>query len=264
VLYREHCVACHGSAGHGDGPAAAGLDPRPADLTAAHTGDHTAGDLFWWLSHGISGSAMLGFADRLGENDRWDLINFVRALASGEQARRLTPAIVARSSIVAPDLAVTLPSGETRSLKEYRGRAVVLLVFFTLPESGDRLRQLSRIYPAVRDVGAEIVAIPGGEGCRRPGVLGDPGFPIAWDTGDDVAATYQLFGPDVSREGQVPQGPVRHMELLVDRQGYIRARWPGAGATGVAGWDDTPRLLAAIRELVREPPRAPAPTEHVH
>src|SRR5262249_30879766 len=126
-LYREHCAACHGSAGYGDGPAAAGLHPKPADLTAAHTGDHTAGDLFWWLSHGIPRSAMPGFADRLSESDRWDLINFIRTLASGEQARMLGPVIASRPSIVAPDLTFAVPNGETRSLKDYRGRVVVLL-----------------------------------------------------------------------------------------------------------------------------------------
>jgi mono/diheme cytochrome c family protein len=32
-LYREFCVSCHGVSGKGDGPAAAGLSRRPADLT---------------------------------------------------------------------------------------------------------------------------------------------------------------------------------------------------------------------------------------
>lgn len=34
ALYLEHCAACHGPAGAGDGPLAPDLDPRPADLTA--------------------------------------------------------------------------------------------------------------------------------------------------------------------------------------------------------------------------------------
>ena len=74
-------------------------------------------------------------------------------------------------------------------------------------------------------------------------------------------AAYGLFGRDLSSNAQVAQGPPRHMELLVDRQGYIRARWLAKGATG---WQDPARLLTAITELVRESPRAPAPTEHVH
>ena len=33
ALYTDYCAACHGNSGKGDGPAAAGLSPRPADLT---------------------------------------------------------------------------------------------------------------------------------------------------------------------------------------------------------------------------------------
>jgi hypothetical protein len=57
----QHCAICHGAGGHGDGPGAAGLLRDPADLTAKHTADHTAGDLFWWLTHGIRGTPMPGF-----------------------------------------------------------------------------------------------------------------------------------------------------------------------------------------------------------
>ena len=31
--FREYCAVCHGSGGRGDGPAAAGMSPKPADLT---------------------------------------------------------------------------------------------------------------------------------------------------------------------------------------------------------------------------------------
>lgn len=34
ALYLGNCAVCHGIAGRGDGPAAAGLDPAPSDLTA--------------------------------------------------------------------------------------------------------------------------------------------------------------------------------------------------------------------------------------
>jgi mono/diheme cytochrome c family protein len=33
AFYLEYCAACHGRTGRGDGPAAAGLATRPADLT---------------------------------------------------------------------------------------------------------------------------------------------------------------------------------------------------------------------------------------
>ena len=52
-FYQETCATCHGVGGYGDGPNGKGLIPRPADLTAKHSADHTAGDLFWWLSYGV-------------------------------------------------------------------------------------------------------------------------------------------------------------------------------------------------------------------
>lgn len=33
ALYAANCVQCHGAGGEGDGPWAAGMSPRPADLT---------------------------------------------------------------------------------------------------------------------------------------------------------------------------------------------------------------------------------------
>jgi putative copper resistance protein D len=79
-LFAAHCAACHGVAGRGDGPAAAGLLQQPADLSAAHTADHTPGDIFWWVTHGL-GLAMPAFGDRLSVEDRWHLVNFVRTLS---------------------------------------------------------------------------------------------------------------------------------------------------------------------------------------
>jgi putative copper resistance protein D len=79
-LFVAQCAVCHGVGGRGDGPAAAGLLQRPADLTASHTADHTPGDLFWWVTHG-RGLAMPAFGEQLSVEERWDLVNFVRTLA---------------------------------------------------------------------------------------------------------------------------------------------------------------------------------------
>src|SRR5262249_26502493 len=70
ALYPSHCAGCHGPTGRGDGPAAAGLPRPPADLTAPHANDHTAGDMFWWLTHGL-GTVMPGFGASLSDDDRW-------------------------------------------------------------------------------------------------------------------------------------------------------------------------------------------------
>ena len=92
ALYQDsRCAACHGTSGHGDGPVASDLDPPPPDLTARHANAHTAGDLFWWLSHGVKPtSAMPGFSQSLSVEERWDLINFLRALSSVDARSRIS------------------------------------------------------------------------------------------------------------------------------------------------------------------------------
>jgi hypothetical protein len=55
------------------------------------------------------------------------------------------------------------------------------------------------------------------------------------------------------------------MELLVDRQGYLRARWmPTQLGQSREGWGDLNQLLAEIDRLTREVPMAPVAAEHVH
>ena len=81
-LYQTHCLACHGESGVGDGPVGLTLRPPPADLTQhAVPGVHTDGQLFEWISRGYPGSVMPGFEGRLTEEERWNLVNFLRTLA---------------------------------------------------------------------------------------------------------------------------------------------------------------------------------------
>ena len=80
ALFGTHCSPCHGPTGRGDGPTAAALDGPAADLTADHVDDHTDGDIFWWLTYGMAGTAMPGFEHTLSDTERWQLIRFVRSL----------------------------------------------------------------------------------------------------------------------------------------------------------------------------------------
>jgi len=83
-VFSNYCVACHGEMGLGDGPLAKNLNPPPADLMAQGLpGVHTDGELFEWISNGFPGSAMPGFKTSLSDTERWNLVNFIRALPGG-------------------------------------------------------------------------------------------------------------------------------------------------------------------------------------
>ena len=89
----------------------------PPDLTGRHANAHTAGDLYWWLSYGVKPtSAMPGFSQSLSDEERWDLINYLRALASGERAKNLAPVIEDKPWLVAPDFAYETNNGEAKAL----------------------------------------------------------------------------------------------------------------------------------------------------
>jgi len=90
-LYQANCAVCHGVLGKGDGPAAFTLVPRPVNLQL-HVPQHAPGELFYWISSGIPGTAMpaWGAVDpgtgtpRLSDGDRWSIIRYLQALARGE------------------------------------------------------------------------------------------------------------------------------------------------------------------------------------
>jgi copper transport protein len=82
-LYQQQCVVCHGLNARGDGPLAASLNPRPADLRV-HVAQHTEGQLWLWLTDGFPGSAMPAFRTTLSDEDRWNIINYLEAEYGGQ------------------------------------------------------------------------------------------------------------------------------------------------------------------------------------
>src|SRR4051812_2760453 len=72
TVYRANCAGCHGQAGRGDGPMAAGLNPKPADLTDLSTLQSTSPlDFYRRISIGVVGTSMPAFEARLAPGDRW-------------------------------------------------------------------------------------------------------------------------------------------------------------------------------------------------
>lgn len=78
AIFSQSCAACHGDTGKGDGLGAAALNPKPADLHAAHVQGNSDGVMFWIISHGREGTAMPAWNAILSEEQRWDVVNFLR------------------------------------------------------------------------------------------------------------------------------------------------------------------------------------------
>ena len=78
-LYDQNCQLCHGAQGMGDGPAGAGLDPPPADLTV-HVPLHPDRALFEFIDEGILGTAMAPLGDKLSDDEMWHIINYIQTL----------------------------------------------------------------------------------------------------------------------------------------------------------------------------------------
>ena len=79
VLYDKECASCHGKAGKGDGPAAAQLTKPATDLTAPDMGKQSEGELFVKLTMGRR--PMPSYERTLTEEQRWQVVNFLRVLA---------------------------------------------------------------------------------------------------------------------------------------------------------------------------------------
>jgi putative copper resistance protein D len=254
-LYAANCVACHGAYGRGDGPAAAGLAVRPADLTE-HLFHHREGDLFWWLQHGIAGSPMPGFGGRIAARGLWNLLNFLHAQADAEGARTMSAQVDPWRPVLAPEFSFQVGSRPQESLEQQRGRKAVLIVLYTLPGSAPRLHAISAAEHSLEQAGVRVIAVPLRDAAAPPlppgvdtSLLADPYPPLA--------SAYALFRRSAAGVPPVPD----HMEFLIDRQGYLRARWvPGQGP----GWDRMPELLRQAEILEREKPHPRVQGLHVH
>ena len=237
---------------------AADLNPPPPDLTGRHANAHTAGDLYWWLSYGVKpASAMPGFSQSLSDEERWDLINYLRALASGERARNLAAVIDDDAWLVAPDFNYTNGTGESRTLKDHRGDKIVLLVLLNLEDTEKRLQQLAISLPQLKAAGVEVIVVPHlidylYVANKLPGVIVNEGI-------REITETYKLFARSFSDENLITTTP--HVEFLIDKRGYIRARWLPAESEA---WSKIAGLLSQVELLRKEKPRAAAPDDHVH
>lgn len=79
-VYADRCALCHGAGGHGDGPASAGLDPKPRNHTdGTYMNARTDDDLLSVIRDGKG--AMPAWKDVLTEEELKAVLEHVRSLA---------------------------------------------------------------------------------------------------------------------------------------------------------------------------------------
>jgi putative copper resistance protein D len=250
AVYAENCALCHGAMGHGDGPAAAGLPIRPVDLTAPHLFAHSPGDLFWWVSHGRNDGVMPGFAGVLSANQRWDMINFIRARAAGVLTSEIGPEVTTSAAPQIPDFAFEA-AGVQHTLGQTLEAGQALLVLFAPPAPLARLWQLAAELRPRGAAGLQLIAVGLGSSAEEP-PNGAQAPPFVVGASSDVIDALALFrAPDDGGE----------TELLLDRAGNVRARWtasmPGGPAPPAA-------LITDAERVARTTIVAPSHAAHGH
>lgn len=249
ALYKTHCESCHGAltaSREEPGQSAGGL-------LAPQTMRRSAGELFWLITHGRTERGMPEFGSRLNEAERWHLINFLRAMGTAADPRRIgTKVDVGNAWLAAPDFTITVGPLTPKALRDYRGQRMVLLVLYDLPDSRARMTELARHYGVLSVLGVEVVAVPSR---ASPNAIAELGasppvlFPVVTDGNEDIAGAYRLFAPGAA-----------HVELLIDRQGYIRAIW----RSDKSGMPDATEVQAQVERLNEEKAPPPLPDDHVH
>lgn len=79
ILFMRYCAFCHGPDGRGSGLPAKALSPSPTDLGGFAARRWTDQQLFSKITAGEPGTAMPAWGRVLSDEQRWQLVAFVRA-----------------------------------------------------------------------------------------------------------------------------------------------------------------------------------------
>ena len=139
------------------------------------------------------------------------------------RARRASQPAVA----VAPDFTFTTGVGDARALKDWRGRGVVLLVFFTLPGLGRPSRGARTASPwRCGSAGARSWACPSADARDLYRALGGRPvfFPLAVEGAAEAGAAYSLFRRDLTAERATARAAARPAHGAARRPAGIPSR----------------------------------------
>lgn len=144
AVFTANCVSCHGELGHGDGPAAGTMNPRPRDFTSPagwKNGDDLAA-IFRTVGAGVNGTSMAAF-DYLPKGDRMAVAHYVQALGPFPHAAGSAEALES----LAKELAA--PGGKTKNRIPVSMAMAKLAKEYNAP--------LVAVPPGHRGPGAELV-----------------------------------------------------------------------------------------------------------
>ena len=148
VLFRDHCVQCHGAPGVPPEPFALGLTPLPTPLARSGL-DRSPAYLYWVVRHGIKMTGMPAWQYRMSDVEIWSLVAFLKALPALSPAAYLTMEGAAPS--IAEDVVGRRPDagrGE-RALKQYACIACHEIPGMVGPEA--------RLGPSLRGIGSRVM-----------------------------------------------------------------------------------------------------------
>ncbi len=88
VLFRAHCVTCHGAPGVDPTEEGASLNPPAPGLTLPRVQRRPDGQLFWIVSRGIRMTGMPAFGPSRSEQEIWQLVAALRRLPQLSDAQK--------------------------------------------------------------------------------------------------------------------------------------------------------------------------------
>ncbi len=262
TLFSENCGECHGLQGKGNGIKSRTLSTKLPDLLMEpHTVEHTPGDFYHWITYGMENTDMPGFKEKLSNEDRWDLVNFLHALSRGYQSRILGPEVNPGKAYMQPPLfSYSTQNGNIGTLQDFRGNKTVLLVIFSWPQSQARLNELRTVHSQLEQQNVVVIAVPSNEldEVQQESLSKEFPFVVVSQGATEIATSYSLSRRTVTHPDIIGRGTqYDHMEFLIDKSGYLRARW--IPSIDEKNWSDVNFLNQQVSLLNRENlPSSPA------
>lgn len=91
TIYTNRCASCHGESGDGKGSEAARYATKPADFRDQKAMQAmTDGELFWKIT--VGHRPMPSFRKRLSEEQRWEVIDYIRTFSEPQLWSPVPPA----------------------------------------------------------------------------------------------------------------------------------------------------------------------------